>query len=141
MFAQNARAIRFRNPLGKNQNMDDIIPRALRQDRTIDITTIGRKTGQPRRIEIWFHNLDDNLFITGSPGLRSWYANLVVNPEFTFHLKDSVQADLPARATPLLDEEQRRQVLSAILQNLDKNDEIDTWVRGSALVQVELDVN
>lgn len=119
--------------------MDDSIQQALRQDRAIDITTWGRKTGQPRRIEIWFHNLDDNLYITGSPGRRGWYANLVATPEFTFHLKESVQVDLPARATPVLTEEQRRQVLSVILRNLDKNDEIDTWVEGSALVQVEIE--
>ena len=28
--------------------------------------------------------------------------------EFTFHLKQSVHADLPARATPILDQAQRR---------------------------------
>jgi deazaflavin-dependent oxidoreductase (nitroreductase family) len=84
--------------------MNDKILRALERDRTIDITTIGRKTGKPRRIEIWFHNLDGRLYITGSPGKRSWYANLLANPEFTFHLKGSIQADLPARARPILDE-------------------------------------
>ena len=66
----------------------------------IDITTTGRKTGEVRRIEIWFHNLDGRLFITGTPGKRSWYANLVAHPEFTFHLKEGVTADLPAHATP-----------------------------------------
>lgn len=120
--------------------MDDAIQQALRQDRIIDITTIGRKTGQPRRIEIWFHNLDDDLYITGSPGPRGWYANLIANPTFTFHLKDSVQADLPATATPVLDENKRREVLPLILQNFNKNeDELDAWVDGSALVQVEIE--
>jgi len=119
--------------------VNENIRQALRQDRTIDITTMGRKTGQPRRIEIWFHNLDDSLYITGSPGRRGWYANLVVNPEFTFHLKESMQVDLPARATPILDEEQRREALSGILQKLHKNDELYAWVDRSALVQVEIE--
>ncbi len=35
--------------------MDKKAKQALAQDQVIDITTIGRKSGQPRRIEIWFH--------------------------------------------------------------------------------------
>ena len=73
---------------------DEQIEQALERDLTIDITTVGRKTGAPRRKEIWFHNLAGRLFITGLPGRRDWYANLVANPNFTFHLKESVQADL-----------------------------------------------
>ena len=82
--------------------------RALEQDRTIDITTTGRKIGRPRRKEIWFLNVDGRLFITGTPGRRDWYANLVAHPEFTFHLKQSVRADLPAVAKPIVDAPQRR---------------------------------
>ncbi|MEZ4616433.1 MAG: hypothetical protein R2867_13150 [Caldilineaceae bacterium] len=44
------------------------IQQALITDQVIDITTIGRKSGEPRRIEIWFHNLDGRLYITGTPG-------------------------------------------------------------------------
>ena len=36
-----------------------------RSGHTIDITTTGRKTGEPRRIEIVFHNIDGRLIITG----------------------------------------------------------------------------
>jgi hypothetical protein len=37
--------------------MDAKIQQALQQDRVIDITRVGRKSGQPRRIEIWFRNV------------------------------------------------------------------------------------
>src|SRR5437870_1705763 len=80
--------------------MDGPVKQALERDRTIDITTRGRKTGQPRRKEIWFHNVEGRLYITGTPGRRDWYANLLAHPEFTFHLKQSVRADLPAVACP-----------------------------------------
>jgi deazaflavin-dependent oxidoreductase (nitroreductase family) len=120
--------------------MDEKVKQALERDRTIDITTTGRKTGRPRRIEIWFHNLDGRLFITGLPGRRSWYANLVANPEFTFHLKESVQADLPARARPIVDEAERRALLSGLLQKLGGGRDLEAWVEGSPLVEIELDV-
>ena len=97
--------------------MTSTIEQALAQDRIIDITTIGRKTGQARRIEIWFHRVDGRLYITGTPGARGWYANMLAEPDFTFHLKQSAQADLPAHALPVVGDEKRR-VLDAIMAQL-----------------------
>ena len=97
--------------------MDPSIEQALANDRVIDITTVGRKTGEARRIEIWFHRIDDRYYITGTPGARSWYANLVSHPDFTFHLKESTQADLAARATPV-DGPEKERVLKAIAASL-----------------------
>lgn len=118
--------------------MDDDISRALLQDRIIDITTTGRKTGRARRKEIWFHNLEGRLYITGRPGRRDWYANLLTDPNLTFHLKESAQADLPARATPIVDIDRRREIMAGIHQKLAGNRDLDAWVEGSPLVQVEL---
>ena len=66
------------------------------------------------RIEIWYHVIDGTVYITGTPGPRDWYANLLAHPEFTFHLKDSAAADLPARATPVTGEAQRRAVFARL---------------------------
>lgn len=93
--------------------MDDRAREALACDKTIDITTTGRTSGRSHKTEIWFMYIDGRVFITGTPGPRDWYANLVANPEFIFHLKESARADLPARATPVTDPEQRRCVMSA----------------------------
>ena len=117
--------------------MDERIQHALSRDRTIDIITRGRKTGQLRRTEIWFHNIDGQVYITGTPGRRAWYANLVAHPEFTFHLKQSIKADLPARATPIRDATQRRAIISRIHRTLGGSRDLDAWVEGSPLVAVE----
>lgn len=115
------------------QNLD-----ALDRDEVIDITTTGRKSGEPRRIEIWFHRSGGKTYITGLPGKRNWFANVQQNPEFTFHLKQSVQADLPARATPIVDPNQRRQVLSSLPRLKDRIPEkgLDVWVADSPLIEV-----
>ena len=118
--------------------MDEAVKQALTRDRTIDITTRGRQTGQPRRTEIWFHNVEGRLYITGTPGRRDWYANLLAHPAFTFHLKQSVRADLPARATPILDKAQRRAIIATIHQKLSGKRDLEAWVEGSPLVAVEL---
>lgn len=118
--------------------MNDKIQQALAQDETIDITTIGRKSQQPRRIEIWFRQVDGHTYITGTPGPRDWFANLQANPNFTFHLKESIQADLPARARVIDDPAERRQILSApaMAWYHDQVDSIDALVAGSPLVEV-----
>jgi deazaflavin-dependent oxidoreductase (nitroreductase family) len=121
--------------------IDDVtstIEQALAQDRIIDITTIGRKTGQARRIEIWFHRVDGRYYITGTPGARSWYANMLEEPDFTFHLKESAQADLPAHATAVLGDEKRR-VLDEISAQLPGSD-VTFDEQASPLVEVTLGV-
>jgi deazaflavin-dependent oxidoreductase (nitroreductase family) len=111
---------------------------SLAHDQTIDITTVGRRSGQPRRIEIWFHNLDGRIYISGLPGRRGWYANVLAHPEFTFHLKESAQVDIPARAHPVTDPTERRRVLSTLLERLARQNAIEEWFERSPLVEVEL---
>ncbi len=117
--------------------MDEQVKRALERDRTIDITTTGRRSGRPRRLEIWFHNLDGTIYITGSPGTRDWYANLLAHPDFTFHLKQSATADLPARATPITEDGERRRVFQGLLPRMGRPaGDLETWVSRSPLVSV-----
>src|ERR1700754_2062408 len=92
----------------------DIGPDSSRAERTIEITTRGRHSGIPRRIEVWFHRVDGRWYLTGMPVPRSWYANLRANPRFVVHPKHGVTADLPAPAVPV-DEPTRRRVITAVL--------------------------
>lgn len=118
--------------------MKQEIENALQNDTLIDITTVGRKTGKPRRIEIAFHYIDQTIYISGLPGNRDWYANMLANPEFTLHFKQSITADLPARAIPILDEDYRREILSVIVSKWGRQDELESFVKGSPLVVVQL---
>jgi len=114
------------------------VQNALDRDLTIDITMTGRRSRRPRKLEIWFHRFDGRYFITGNPGPRDWYANLLSNPNFTFHLKESAKADLPARARPVTDPEEKRRVLLGADSIWDKPNEltVDEWVRHSPMVEV-----
>jgi deazaflavin-dependent oxidoreductase (nitroreductase family) len=124
------------------QNLNSEVRDALTIDMVVDITTTGRKTGQSRRIEIWAHNLDGQLLLSASPGRRSWYANLVQTPEITLHLKADVKADIAVSARPIVDETERRDVLtrlnaaSAFRQS--QNMVIEDWVKNSCLVELSV---
>ena len=114
---------------------DEAIKAALRRGHTIDITTTGRESGRPRRLEIVFHNIEGRTYISGipRPRRRSWLANLEANPRFTFHLKGKVSADLPATARVIDDETERRAVLPDIARNWRRTDIEDMVDRKSVV--------
>ena len=118
--------------------MNDPIRDALENDSVIDITTIGRKSGKPRRIEMWHRQVNGRTYITGTPGTRDWYANMLEQPKFIFHLKQSIELDLPATARPITNPNERRQVLAAPSMKWyhDQVDSIEDLVAGSPLVEV-----
>ena len=89
----------------------EVVRRELAVDATVDITTTGRRSGRPRRIEIWMLDVDGRFFVTGTPGPRDWVANLLANPRLVVHLKRSAGVDLPATARPVPDEPTRRRVI------------------------------
>jgi deazaflavin-dependent oxidoreductase (nitroreductase family) len=116
---------------------DQRVRRALAQDRTIDITTVGRRSGKPRRIEIWFHNLGGRVYISGLPGRRDWYANLLAEPEFVFHLKETVEADIRAHARPVTDRTERELALRDLVAGIGRADALADWIARSPLVEVQ----
>jgi deazaflavin-dependent oxidoreductase (nitroreductase family) len=108
---------------------------------TIDITTTGRRSGKPRRIEIVFHRIDGRIWISGipSPRRRAWLANLEADPHLTFHLKGPVAvADLPATARIVDDESERRHILERVARAWRRTD-VDRMVEQSPLIEVTID--
>jgi deazaflavin-dependent oxidoreductase (nitroreductase family) len=115
--------------------MDDRIRDALAQRGSVVMTTTGRRTGLPRRVQVAFFNVGGRVYISGRPGFpRGWLANLRANPEFTFSLRSPVAADLPARARAVTDPEERRQVLPTFAEAWGYP--LERMVAGSPLVEV-----
>lgn len=97
---------------------DPRIAEVLRRGEAIDITTTGRRTGLPRRIELVYHNVDGRILLSGRPGFpRGWVANLHADPRLTFHLKRSVSADLAARGRVVTDRAERERLLAPIARS------------------------
>ena len=117
---------------------DPEVAAALASDLVIDITTTGRNSGEAKRIEIWYHVVDGRYYITGRPGPRSWYANVLAEPSITFHLKESAQADLTATARAVTDAEEKRAVFLGApkLAEYITAENVQEWVDGSPLIEV-----
>ncbi|MDD9945896.1 MAG: nitroreductase/quinone reductase family protein [Myxococcales bacterium] len=96
---------------------------ALCRDRTIDMITLGVRTGRLRTVEIWFWRIEGRIIICGTPDpssdggsrpkQRNWLVNLRAHPDFWFCLKESLQFALPATAREITDEASRRHIMQA----------------------------
>jgi len=62
------------------------------------LTTRGRRSGEPRRIEIWFVALEDKWYVVAELRERAgWVKNLRADPQVTFSVgvRDDDQSDTP----------------------------------------------
>ena len=127
--------------LARDPDENEAIGRFLARGGLIDITTTGRRSGQPRRIEIVFHNIDGRLIITGQPRnrKRAWILNLEADPRMTFHVKGPLTADLPATARIITDPDERRATAEWVVANAWHNQNVDAMAAYSPMIEVTLD--
>ena len=110
--------------------MDPAIAQALTRGQLIDITTTGRTSGEPRRVEIVDHVLDGRICISGlpSPEPRAWLQNLEADPRLTVHLTKGPVADLAATARVITDAAERHEILPRVAA---------VWKRNPTLMEAQ----
>jgi len=121
--------------------MDDATRSALSRSQVIDLTTTGRRTGERRRIEIFLHNMNGQLFISGMPfpgRTRSWIYNVAQDPHVTVHLKGETAAYIPATARVVNDPAERRPLIEAAAETWGRTD-IDVMLEHSPLIEVTVE--
>jgi hypothetical protein len=119
--------------------MDERTRQAIARDWLVDITTTGRKSGKQHTVEVLLRQIDGQVYLSNQPGAkRDWAANLLVNPEFTYHLKQSVKAALKAKATLIQDEATRREVYTSVLEREGRLGQVEARVHHSNLFKIDL---
>lgn len=104
---------------------------------TIDLTTIGRRSGKEARIEIWWFRVDGRFVITGTPGKRDWFANVQADPKVVIHTSFG---DFPGTAKVITDEAFRRRVFTDPAVGWYRSQsELDTLVATAPMIEIHLD--
>ncbi|CAN5330609.1 hypothetical protein BH11ACT4_BH11ACT4_12760 [soil metagenome] len=126
-----------------------LTPASSAADRAVEITTMGRVSGLPRRLDIRLYRVADKNYLCESPGRDpAWYEDVVEHPHFTLHLRNGVVADIRAKAVPITEEAERARVLEAIVADLNQPSNpcgiiqptaLDAWLEGSVLAEVRFD--
>jgi deazaflavin-dependent oxidoreductase (nitroreductase family) len=101
------------------------------------LTTTGRRTGRPHRIEIWFVAHDDGAYLLAGSSASDWYRNLRANPAVTLELagerRETVARpvdEADPTSTPV-----RRAMVAKYQPSY--GEDLTDWSRDSALVRVE----
>jgi deazaflavin-dependent oxidoreductase (nitroreductase family) len=99
------------------------------------LTTTGRRTGAPHRIEIWFAVDQGTLFLlSGGRDRSDWVQNLLVNPNVSIELGTDTFAGV-ARVIPPDDPEDRH-ARELLVQKYRTGNELAEWGRTSLPVMI-----
>lgn len=104
---------------------------------TCDLTTVGRRSGHLRHVEIWYVSVDGQMVVTGTPGTRDWLANLRACPQAVLHLRDPVRA-VEVVATEVVDPVKRRHITTEAFRlqpwYASQRYSVEDWVAGAPMV-------
>jgi deazaflavin-dependent oxidoreductase (nitroreductase family) len=99
------------------------------------LTTTGRRTGRPHRIEIWFAVEDGCLYLmAGGRDRADWVRNLQANARVSIELGGETHAGTARVLQPDAPEDQRARDL--LVSKYQEGDNLDEWGRLSLPVVV-----
>ena len=100
------------------------------------LTTLGRTTGRPHRIEIWFVVLDGSAWVNSRGRDRSdWVRNLSADPNLLIEIgRDSWSAS--ATLHHELGPHRARERLAARYQDWKAGDPLSEWATESLLIEI-----
>jgi deazaflavin-dependent oxidoreductase (nitroreductase family) len=100
------------------------------------VTTIGRRTGRPHRIEIWFAVEDGQMYLlSGGRERADWVRNLQENPKVTAELGDEMHAGTARVPHPSTPEDRRAREL--LVGKYRQGNNLDEWGRTALPVVIE----
>ena len=101
------------------------------------LTTIGRRTGRPHRIEIWFAVEDGRMYLmSGGRDRSDWLRNIQENPRVAIELGDATVDGIARIVEPWTGEDARARDL-LVEKYATHGNPLDNWKRRSLPVVIE----
>jgi deazaflavin-dependent oxidoreductase (nitroreductase family) len=110
---------------------------ALGRESLCYLTTVGRSSGKPREIEIWFALDGDTLYmLSGGRDRSNWVRNLIREPSVTVRVgAESLEGGARVVAP---DSEEDALARRLLLDKYARGDELEGWGRDALPVAVDL---
>lgn len=103
------------------------------------LTTIGRVTGKPHEIEIWFAVHEDSLHLMAGGKYESdWVKNLLKNPSVSVRIADHTFAGTARIVTDETEETKARYALAEKYQEWEEGRTLSKWARTALPVAIDI---
>ncbi len=103
------------------------------------LTTIGRVTGRPHEIEIWFGARENSIYLLSGGGRESdWVKNLLKNPEVTVRIAKTVFSATARLVADPEEEMAARYMLAEKYQEWEQERTLSEWARTALVVGIDL---
>lgn len=104
------------------------------------VSTVGRRTGRPHTIEIWFGLAGSSLYLLSGGGERSdWVRNLRANPAVTVRLGDRELSATARLVAEEAEEAMARRLLAGKYQDWREGRPMSGWATTALPVALDLD--
>jgi len=104
------------------------------------LTTLGRRSRQPRTVELWFHLAGPTLwFLAGDGDRANWVRNALTEPQVRVRLGARRFRGLARASSPGSDDDQAaREALAGKYQGWTEGRPLSAWARNSFCMAVDL---
>lgn len=101
------------------------------------LTTTGRRTGAPHRIEIWYRRIGDVVwFLAGGGTASDWVKNVLADPRVSIEIGDDVLTG--TASVDDQDAHEARRALAGRYQGWREGQALSGWATGSFAVGVRI---
>lgn len=108
------------------------------------LTTVGRGSGERHRIEIWYLDRDNCLYMLSGYGVKAdWVRNLLAHPEVTVEMPPCAASSVPTGEStyvtdvgPFEDERAIREGMDARYHGWTTGAPLSDWARDSLVVRL-----
>ncbi len=103
------------------------------------LTTLGRVSGRPHEIEIWFGLRDRTLYLLSGGGYKSdWVKNLLKNPSVTVRVGKRTFAGTARLVEDQAEEAMVRLLLAQKYHEMEAEQTLSEWARTALPVAIDL---
>jgi deazaflavin-dependent oxidoreductase (nitroreductase family) len=104
------------------------------------VTTVGRRTGRPHTIEIWFGGAGGTVYLLSGGGDGSdWVRNMRAEPKVTVRIRDRERAGVARFVDDPTEEGSARQLLATKYQGWREGRPLSRWASTALVVAVDLE--
>lgn len=105
------------------------------------LTTKGRKTGNPHKIEIWFGMDGNSLYLlSGGRDKSDWVKNLLKDPHVTVRIAKYTFTAVARLVSEEKEEATARYMLAEKYQEWENGKSLSEWARTALVVALDLDL-